>query len=114
MITKRNRLQGPFGILATFVLGIAPVLAAPPDLTSGGTVPTNLTTTWNLGPTGMRGWVYYDTTGGGINGSAESRQIQVRTVDAGSPAAGTFLPNDLILGASGTAAPPVLFSIDAR
>jgi hypothetical protein len=62
----------------------------------------------------MRGWVYYDTTGGGTNGSVESRQIQVREVETGSPAAGTFLPNDLILGASGTAAAPVLFSIDAR
>lgn len=88
--------------------------AAPPDLTSGGTVPSNLTTTWNLGPTGMRGWVYYDSTSGGINGSVDSRQIQVREVDAGSPAAGVFLPNDLILGASGTAAAPVFFGIDAR
>ena len=90
------------------------MLAAPPDLTSGGTIPSTLTTTWNLGPTGMRGWVYYDTASGGINGSVESRQIQVRTVDAGSPAAGVFQANDLILGASGTAAAPVLFAIDAR
>jgi hypothetical protein len=89
-------------------------MAAPPDLTAGGTIPSNLTTTWNLGPTGMRGWVYYDTTAGGINGSVESRQIQVREVDAGSPAAGVFLPNDLILGTSGTAAAPVLFDVDAR
>ncbi|NNM29239.1 MAG: HEAT repeat domain-containing protein, partial [Akkermansiaceae bacterium] len=81
---------------------------------SGGTVPGNLTTTWNLGATGMRGWVYYDTSNGGINASAESRQIQVREVEAGSPAAGTFQPDDLILGASGTAAAPVLFGIDAR
>jgi len=89
-------------------------MAAPPDLTAGGTIPSNLTTTWNLGPTGMRGWFYYDTTSGGINGSVESRQIQVRKVDAGSPAAGVFLPDDLILGASGTAAAPALFDIDAR
>ncbi len=101
-------------VLASLLLSLPTTMAAPPDLTSGGTIPSNLTTTWNLGPTGMRGWVYYDTTGGGINGSVESRQIQVRQVDAGSPADGVFLPNDLILGASGTAAAPVPFDIDAR
>ncbi len=100
--------------LGAFCATCTMVLAAPPDLTSGGTIPSNLTTTWNLGPTGMRGWVYYDTTGGGINESVESRQIEVRSVDAGSPAAGIFQANDLILGASGTAAAPVYFSIDAR
>jgi hypothetical protein len=111
---KRNHPLGHIGVLIAVFIGITPVLAAPPDLTSGGTIPSTLTTTWNLGPTGMRGWVYYDTTSGGINGSVESRQIQVRSVDAGSPAAGVFQANDLILGASGTAAAPVLFAIDAR
>jgi hypothetical protein len=114
MSSKRSHPLGPVGGIISIILGITPVLAAPPDLTSGGTIPSTLTTTWNLGPTGMRGWVYYNTANGGINGSAESRQIQVRTVDAGSPAAGVFQVNDLILGASGTAAAPVLFAIDAR
>jgi hypothetical protein len=104
-------------ILAAILVGSTRLDAAPPDLTSGETIPSNLTTTWNLGPTGMRGWVYYDSTSGGINGSVDSRQIQVREVDAGSPADGDFLPDDLILGASGTAAAPVEFDIadiDAR
>ena len=100
--------------LGGFCAASTMVQAAPPDLTSGGAIPSSLTTTWNLGPTGMRGWVYYDSSSGGINGSVDSRQIQVRAVDAGSPAAGIFLPDDLILGASGTAVAPVYFSIDAR
>lgn len=114
MNRQRNHPYGGIEILAAIFLSTTPVLAAPPDLTSGGTIPSNLTTTWNLGPTGMRGWVYYDTTRGGINGSVDSRQIQVRAVAAGSPASGFFQPDDLILGASGTAAAPVLFDIDAR
>ena len=100
--------------LTAILIGATRLDAAPPDLRSGETIPSSLTTTWNLGPTGMRGWVYYDTTSGGINGSVDSRQIQVREVDAGSPADGVFLPDDLILGASGTAAAPVLFDVDAR
>jgi hypothetical protein len=111
----RNPL--PFALaasLAAVFLSVTSTLAAPPDLTAGESIPSDLTTTWNLGPTGMRGWVYYDTTSGGINGSVDSRQIQVREVDSGSPADGVFLQNDLILGASGTAAAPVYFSIDAR
>jgi hypothetical protein len=45
------------------LLAATQVMAAPPDLTAGG-VPDNTRTT-NLGPTGMRGWVYHvkDNTG---------------------------------------------------
>ncbi|MCH7229062.1 DUF6288 domain-containing protein, partial [Haloferula sp. A504] len=117
MSSRRSHPHGVVGFLTAIIFGIIPGWAAPPDLTLGEPIPDNLTTTWNLGPTGMRGWVYYDTTSGGINGSAGSRQIQVREVDAGSPADGVFLPNDLILGASGTATAPVEFEIadiDAR
>ena len=79
----------------------------PPDLTAGG-VPTT-TININLGPTGLRGWVYHvkaDTTA--------SRQIQVQVVEAGSPAAGVLEVNDVILGADGSGAEPVGFSADAR
>ena len=81
--------------------------AAPPDLTSGG-VPSSTITT-NLGPTGLRGWVYHEN----IDTSA-SRQIQIQAVDAGSPADGILAVNDVILGASGTGAAPVDFTDDAR
>lgn len=33
------------GILATLFLSVTASLAAPPDLTAGGTIPSNLTTT---------------------------------------------------------------------
>ncbi len=118
LILKKSSRNPLLSFLAASVvaqfLSVTSSLAAPPDLTSGEPIPSSLTTTWNLGPTGMRGWVYYDTSSGGIHGSVESRQIQVRKVDVGSPADGFFLPEDLILGASGTAAAPVPFDIDAR
>ena len=81
--------------------------AAPPDLTAGG-VPDN-TRTINLGPTGLRGWVYHTSVD-----SSLSRQIQVTAVAAGSPAAGILAANDVILGANGTGANPVNFTYDAR
>jgi len=77
-----------------------------PDLTAGG-VPTS-TQTLNLGPTGMRGWLYHDK----IDTSA-SRQILVTAVDQWSPAEPVMAVNDVILGADGTGADPVAFSSDA-
>ncbi len=94
------------GTLLLFASGIS-AIAAPPDLTNGG-VPSSTVTT-NLGPTGMRGWVYHQSIDSG-----ESRQIQVQVVDAGSPAAGKLLVGDVILGADGTGATPVDFTADAR
>jgi hypothetical protein len=87
-------------------------LAVPPDLTAGG-VPNNTRTT-NLGPTGMRGWVYHVNSGGISANTGESRQIQVTAVDNGSPAHGVLAANDVILGANGTGADPAPFSSDAR
>ncbi len=88
--------------------------AAPPD---ARTDYVDTTYTYNLGPTGARGWIY--STGNewlftpeGL--TTESRQIKVTRVEAGSPAAGILLVNDVILGASGTAADPVDFTSDAR
>ncbi|HSP41421.1 MAG TPA: DUF6288 domain-containing protein, partial [Luteolibacter sp.] len=83
-------------------------MAAPPDLTAGG-MPNNTRTT-NLGPTGMRGWIYH--VSGGNTG--ESRQIQITAVDSGSPAHGVLAANDVILGADGTGVSPAPFSSDAR
>jgi uncharacterized repeat protein (TIGR02543 family) len=83
------------------------VNAAAPDLTAGG-VP-NDNDQWNLGPTGMAGWCYRT----GIN-TTDARQFLVRSVAAGSPAAGIMAVNDVILGASGTGADPVNFTSDAR
>ncbi len=84
-----------------------PALAAPPDLTNGG-VPGDTIST-NLGPTGLRGWVYHVR-----EDSSESRQIQVKSVTASSPASSFFAANDVILGANGSGAAPVNFTSDAR
>jgi hypothetical protein len=97
------------GRLAVLALMVATgtLQAAPPDLTNGG-VPDN-TRTINLGPTGLRGWVYHVK-----ENSSESRQIQVKSVAAGSPAADILAVDDVILGASGTGAAPTAFRSDAR
>ena len=62
-----------------------------PDLTRGGT--KDDTHDWNLGPTGMRGWVY-----GRKGHTAEARQILVTAVAKDSPADGILSSGDVILG----------------
>ena len=101
-------------LLAAVVLisgpGTAP--AAVPDLTAGG-VPDN-TRTINLGPTGMRGWVYHVNSGGRRADTGDARQILVTAVAAGSPASGILAADDVILGANGTGAAATNFTHDAR
>lgn len=92
---------------ALVLMGGTASAQSPPDLTSGG-VPGD-TISSNLGPTGLRGWVYHVR-----ENSSASRQIQVTSVAAGSPAAGIVAVNDVILGASGTGSTPINFSSDAR
>ena len=65
---------------------------APPDLTQGGK--RDECHDWLLGPTGARGWVSYRRE----DQTAESRQILVTAVAAGSPADGVLRINDVILG----------------
>ena len=103
-------------LLALLFARPTPVLAAPPDATGPGVL-IDTTYTYNLGPTGARGWIY--STGSewlftpeGL--TTESRQIKVTTIEVGSPAAGALLANDVILGASGTTAAPLAFTSDAR
>jgi len=73
-----------------------------PDLTKGGK-PTNKGS-WNLGPTGAKGWMY-----GRHWSSARSRQILITEVEKGSPADGVLAVGDVILGVDGK-----LFDRDAR
>ena len=70
--------------------------ASPPDLTKGGSIPTDATHTWNLGTTGARGWIYSDRLV-----TSDARQIAVTEVAQGSPADGILAEGDVILGASG-------------
>ena len=88
------------------------------DLTAGSNLSTiDRTSTYNLGPTGMRGWIDH-----GWSETAEQDgytafapyQILVTTVADDTPAAGVLATDDVILGASaGTGAVP-LFTSDAR
>ena len=95
----------------------APDLTAP-DLTAPGEIAkVSRSWTWNLGPSGMRGWIYHawpatmnhdDVT------AFAPYQILVTAVADGTPAAGVMAVDDVILGVStGTGAVP-LFTSDAR
>ncbi|MHB1036916.1 MAG: DUF6288 domain-containing protein [Pirellulales bacterium] len=82
-----------------------------PDLTQDTAIDRKLT--YNLGPTGLRGWIYtkpatyLDSLQGRT--TAASRQILVTHVGAKSPADGVMKVDDVILGAGGK-----LFTDDAR
>ena len=73
----------------------------------------DLSQTWNLGATGMRGWIYtrpasnLDSQQGRI--TAASRQILVTDVGPKTPADGVMKVNDVIIGVSGKP-----FTDDAR
>lgn len=67
---------------------------APPDLTQGFKPDTR--ETYNLGPTGMRGWIQVEQ---GV--TERSRQILVTQVEQGSPADGVVSVGDVILGLDG-------------
>ena len=85
----------------------------PPDLTKGETTGVDRNGTYNLGATGMRGWIhtrpdnYLDSEHGRT--TLHSRQILVTHVGKKSPADGVMQVDDVILGAGGKT-----FSDDAR
>lgn len=75
-----------------------------PDFTKGDTIPVKAKHDWNLGPTGLRGWMFCDNLV-----TTDARQIVITSVDQGSPAAGLILVGDVILGVGGET-----FSYDPR
>ena len=75
-----------------------------PDFTKGDVVPAEAKHDWNLGPTGLRGWMFCDNLV-----TTDARQIAITAVDAGSPADGMIAVGDVILGAGSK-----LFSFDPR
>jgi HEAT repeat protein/regulation of enolase protein 1 (concanavalin A-like superfamily) len=119
--------------LSAFLLGgvliFSPTVAqaAPPDLTSAGVIAAlksnpgystrSYNETYNLGATGLRGWIYIDTSNP-ISGShglitAPSRQILVTVASA--PGNAVLAVDDVILGAiaANSGAVP-LFTSDCR
>jgi HEAT repeat protein len=115
MRNKQHRIRVGWAVTALAVLMSTSVLGAevPPDLTKGETKGVNRKGTYNLGPTGLRGWIYtkpanyLDSLQGRT--TASSRQILVTHVGDKSPADGVMKVDDVILGAGGK-----LFSDDAR
>lgn len=75
-----------------------------PDFTKGDSIPEKAKHDWNLGATGLRGWLYAHKFV-----TYDARQIYVTAVDADSPADGVFIVGDVILGVGGD-----LFSYDPR
>ena len=106
-----------FGAVCTAVFcmsaSAATPLKLPPDLTRGETNGVDRKGTYNLGATGLRGWIYLKpaTHFDGLQGrtTAPSRQILVTHVGAKSPAEGVMQVDDVILGVGGK-----LFTDDAR
>lgn len=78
--------------------------AQPPDFTKGDVIPENAKHDWNLGATGLRGWMYCDTLV-----TSDARQIAITKVEAKSPADDVISVGDVILGVGGKA-----FSVDPR
>ena len=77
---------------------------AMPDFTQGDAIPATAKHDWNLGPTGLRGWMVCDQMV-----TTDARQISVTQVEVGSHAGGVFLVGDVILGIGGKP-----FSFDPR
>jgi|688.fasta_scaffold57818_2 hypothetical protein len=77
---------------------------AVPDFTNGAKIPKGAKHDWNLGPTGLRGWIFCDEMV-----TADARQIAITKVERGSPAGGVFRVGDVILGVGGQP-----FSYDPR
>ncbi|MCE9611135.1 MAG: DUF6288 domain-containing protein [Chthoniobacter sp.] len=91
------------------------VQATAPDLTAAGVIATiDRTSTYNLGPTGLRGWIYIGG-GNGADGTitVDSRQILVTVASA--PGSAVLAVDDVILGAiAGSSGTVPLFTSDAR
>lgn len=93
-------------IAAQFLTAV--ISAEPPDLTKTNAV--DRTRTYNLGPTGLRGWIHISADGAPLGRLTDrSRQILVTHVGTNTPAYGVIKTNDVILGVGDT-----LFSEDAR
>ena len=109
-----KRLIIPLIPVLTLLTLALPISAeeSPPDLTKG-TSSIDRTRTYNLGATGLRGWIYthpatyLDSLQGRT--TAASRQILVTCVGAKSPADGILEVEDIILGVDGKP-----FADDAR
>ena len=113
--------------LSLVLLSVFPTLleaapkGPPPDLTVPGAAAKIdkefLKWTYNLGPTGMRGWIYHAWSATADQDGTTAfapYQILVTTVAPETPAAGVLAADDVILGASAGGGAVPLFTSDAR
>ena len=108
-------------VLLAFPAGVG---ATPPDLTAAGAIAALKTDTsaspvygltYNLGATGLRGWIYISSGNMGPDDiiTGESRQILVTV--ASTPGSAVLAVDDVILGAmAGTSGTVPLFTSDSR
>ncbi|MFO8014860.1 MAG: DUF6288 domain-containing protein, partial [Phycisphaerae bacterium] len=82
----------------------APKKVAVPDFTRGDAIPDGADHDWNLGATGLRGWIYTNQMS-----TADARQLYITKVHEDSPADGVLKVGDVILGVGGKR-----FSYDPR
>jgi hypothetical protein len=111
MITQPVRRSPLRNLWLALLLALpASLVAAPPDLTAAGAISALKTNanaspaygeTYNLGPTGLRGWIYLSGGSGNTHGAdgtmtGESRQILVTVASA--PGNAVLAVDDVILG----------------
>ncbi|MCX6878404.1 MAG: DUF6288 domain-containing protein [Verrucomicrobia bacterium] len=106
------------------VPGLALAYSPMPDLTAAGAIAALkidsnsspvYSESYNLGPTGLRGWIYIDRNNTGQEGliTAQSRQILVKVASA--PGNAVLAVDDVILGAMAASSGTVpLFASDCR
>lgn len=88
--------------IGAFLVSAIPVHAADkqrksaPDFTKGAQIPEGAKHDWNLGATGLRGWMFCDKMV-----TTDARQIAITKVAEGSPADGVVEVGDVILGVGG-------------
>ncbi len=74
--------------------------AVPPDLTQPGVIAgINRSETYNLGATGMRGWIAISSNGGGDTGLITDQSRQILVTHCETPANAVLAVDDVILGA---------------
>ena len=100
------------------------VYSPQPDLTAAGAIAAlkadpsasrKYSETYNLGATGLRGWIYINSDNAGTEGlmTAKSRQILITVAEA--PGSAVLAVDDLILGAMAASSGEVpLFTSDCR
>jgi len=92
-------------------------MTSAPDLTvAANRSAVDLKFTYNLGPAGMRGWIWTQReTYNSDSSTGEARQILVTSVGKDTPAAAAgILPNDVILGVKAGDGEVSLFTSNAR